>query len=584
MKNSNKKQNPVSLLLTWAGHDKYWLILSVICAFVSGLLAIGVYIGIYNIMNALVSGTCTRLVIIKNAILITSTVIIRQISLACSGVSSHKGAYGALFRVRCMVTEHLAKVPLGALDEKSTGDMKTIINEDIEKLERGLAHNLPEFIGYCTGPFVIFFYLMSVNVRLALLSLLPIIVVAVIMVFIFINMFSLTDRAGRSAAAFNSVIIEYINGMRQIKAYNMGSASFAKYRSAIDEENTVWNLMSKKTGPLYAAFTIALESGMIILLPVGGKLLLSGSITAGVFLLFAYIGSMYLTELLPLQQLAMELAQVFAAIGKVQGILDISVFEGGRHFPSQTDIALENVSFRYENSTENVLSDCNLNLAQGEKLAIVGASGAGKSTIVELISRFYDVTDGAVKIGGIDVRDISYEDLLDNTSIVFQKSFLTSGTVLENIRMGKDASFDEVRRAARLAQIDDYIVSLPDGYETNVGSIQSRFSGGEKQRIAIARAILKDAPILILDEATSAADPENQSQIDLAIENLCKDKTVIIVAHRLDVVRMCDKVAVIEHSRISSFGTHEEVLKENEYYKHAWDIYKEAHDVTYRLA
>lgn len=511
MKKSNNKQNPVSLLLSWAGRDRRWLILSVICAFVSGLLAIGVYIGIYNIMNALVSGTCTRQVIIKNAILITSTVIVRQISLACSGVSSHKGAYGALFRVRCMVTEHLANVPLGALDEKSTGDMKTIINED-------------------------------------------------------------------------SVIIEYINGMRQIKAYNMGSGSFAKYRAAIDEENTVWNLMSKKTGPLYAAFTIALESGMIILLPVGGKLLLDGSITAGVFLLFAYIGSMYLTELLPLQQLAMELAQVFAAIGKVQGILDIPVFEGGRHFPAQTDITMENVSFRYDSSIENVLSGCDLSLAQGEKLAIVRVSGAGKSTIVELISRFYDVTDGSVKIGGVDVRDISYEELLANTAIVFQKSFLTSGTVLENIRMGKNASLDEVRHAARLAQIDDYIMSLPDGYETNVGSIQSRFSGGEKQRIAIARAILKDAPVLILDEATSAADPENQSQIDLAIENLCKDKTVIIVAHRLDVVSMCDKVAVVEHGRISSFGTHNEVLSENEYYKHAWDVYKEAHDVTYRLA
>lgn len=584
MKEKNKKQNPVSLLLKWADRDRFFLILSVICAFISGLLAIGVYIGIYNIMNALAAGTCTRKIILENAILIISTVIVRQLALACSGVSSHKGAYGALFRVRCMVTEHLAKVPLGALDEKSTGDIKTVINEDIEKLERGLAHNMPEFIGYCTGPIVIFVYLFTVNKQLALLSLLPILAVALIMVFIFINMFQLTDRAGRSTAAFNSVIIEYINGMRQIKAYNMGSNSFKKYKAAINEENTVWNLMSMKTGPLYAAFMIALESGMIILLPIGGKLFLQSSVSAGIFLLFAYVGSMYLTELLPLQQLAMELAQVFSAILKVQAILDIPVFEGGAHFPEKTDIAMEHVSFCYENSSKNVLENCNLKLAQGEKLAIVGISGAGKSTITELISRFYDVKEGSVKIGGMDVREIAYEELLKNTAIVFQKSFLTSGTVLENIRMGTNASLEDVRRAARLAQIDDYIMSLPQNYDTCIGNIQSRFSGGEKQRIAIARAILKDAPILILDEATSAADPENQAQIDLAIKNLCENKTVIIVAHRLDVVGMCDKVAVVENGTISSFGTHDEVLKENDYYKNAWKIYKEAHDVTYKLA
>ncbi len=182
------------------------------------------------------------------------------------------------------------------------------------------------------------------------------------------------------------------------------------------------------------------------------------------------------------------------------------------------------------------------------------------------------------------MKHINYEELLKHIAIVFQNNFMTSGTVLENIRMSSDASLEQVRKAAKEAQIDDYIMSLPEQYNTKMGTISARFSGGEKQRIAIARAILKNAPILILDEATSAADPENQAQIDKAIANLCKNKTVLIVAHRLDVVKMCDKVAVIEDKTIRAFGTHEEVLATNEYYKNAWNTYKEARKVRYEIA
>ncbi|WP_419820761.1 ABC transporter ATP-binding protein [Anoxybacterium hadale] len=229
-----------------------------------------------------------------------------------------------------------------------------------------------------------------------------------------------------------------------------------------------------------------------------------------------------------------------------------------------------------------MLHDCNLKLPQGKKLALVGSSGAGKSTIIELISRFYDVQEGEVLIGGKNVREIQYEALLENISIVFQKAFLTRESVLENIRMGTEATLEQVRAAARAAQIDDFILSLPEGYDTKVGSFGSRFSGGEKQRIAIARAILKNAPILILDEATSAADPENQVEIDRAIANLCHGKTVIIIAHRLSAVGMCDQVAVVENRTISCSGTHEEMLAASTYYKKAWDDYEAARRIEYR--
>lgn len=480
------------------------------------------------------------------------------------------------------MTEHLARVPLGALGERSTGSLKTVMNEDIEKLELFLAHNLPELVYYLVGPVAIFIYLLGVNIPLALLSLIPLIFSLLVMTAMFRRSGGMMGRAGLAIAALNSVTIEYISGMKLIKAYNMGSRSFQKFSNAIREENDVWNEMSRKMGPLYAAFVIIVECGMLLMVPVGGMFFLKGSMSASAFLLFAFVGSLYLTELRPLQELGSSFAQVLNGLRKAKDILDIPAFESGGDFPEDCSIELRNVCFSYDGKTD-ILRDCNLKLPAGQKLALVGGSGAGKSTVIQLISRFYDVQEGEVLIGSKNVRDIDYETLLKNISIVFQKTFLTRESVLENIRMGSQATLEQVREAARSAQIDDFIMSLPEGYDTKVGGFGSRFSGGEKQRIAIARAILKNAPILILDEATSAADPENQVEIDRAIQNLCRGKTVIVVAHRLSAVRLCDQVAVVENQTISYAGTHEEMLECSAYYQKVWSDYETARQIEYRL-
>lgn len=302
------------------------------------------------------------------------------------------------------------------------------------------------------------------------------------------------------------------------------------------------------------------------------------------FLLFLFIGSLYLTELRPLQELGSNFAKVLQAVTKTKEILDIPIYEGGEDFPKRHDISLHNVSFAYPtNQEEEVLTNCNLSIHHGEKVALIGKSGAGKSTVIQLIARFYDVGKGSITIGGKDVRKLNYEQLLENVSIVFQKTFLTRDSVLENIRMGTQATMEQVREAAKKAQIDSFIIRLPNGYETKVGSYGTRFSGGEKQRIAIARAILKNAPILILDEATSAADPENQLEIDKAIHNLCEGKTVLIVAHRLSALKICDRIAVVENHKVSSIGNHHEVLNENVYYKTAWESYQKARTFAYQM-
>ena len=571
---------PVKLLLTWAGSDKWYLLASVFCAFLSGLFVIGPYVGIYHLMDAVLLGTLTRKGLTDCIVLVGVTTILRMVLLGLSGVLSHKGAYNALFRVRCMIIEQLAKVPLGYVSERSTGEIKTVLNENIEKLELCLAHNIPELVSYLTGPVVIFLYLMTVNIPLALISLIPLLLDIPVMMAVFQKMSALLPETNESLADFNSVMVEYVRGMRLIKAYRMGSKSFKKFREAILDENRAWNKIAKKTAPLYAVFILLLESGLLLLVPLGGRLFLRGSIPASVFLLFSYIGSLYLTELLPLQQLSGNFAQAFSGMNKVKEILALPTFEGGDAFPESHDITLKNVRFSYDGKI-NVLANCNLSIRDGEKIAVVGASGAGKSTVAALIARFHDVDEGEVLIGEKNVKSIRYETLLQNISLVFQKTFLTRDSVFDNIRMGRNASLTEVRDAARKAQIDDFIMSLPDGYDTKVGSYGSRFSGGEKQRIAIARAILKNAPILILDEATSAADPENQMEIDKAIKNLCKGKTVIIIAHRLSVVGMCDRVLVVENHTISDIGTHDELLTRNRTYRESWESYEAARNIRY---
>ena len=574
------RENPVKLLLEWAGSDKWYLFMSVLCAFLSGLFVIGPYAGIYQLMDTILLGTLTKKVLIDCIVLVTATTILRMVLLGLSGTLSHKGAYNALFKVRCMIIEHLAKVPLGYVNERSTGEIKTVLNEDIEKLELCLAHNIPEFVSYFTGPVVIFAYLVTVNIPLALISLVPLLLNIPIMMSVFKKMSEALPEANTSLANFNSVMVEYVRGMRLIKAYRMGSKSFKKFREAILDGNRAWNKISKKTAPLYAVFILVLESGLLLIVPLGGKFFLRGSITASVFLLFAYVGSLYLTELLPLQQLSSNFAQAFSGVTKVKELLALPTFEGGDPCPKTHDIELRDVSFSYDGKL-NVLENCSLHIQDGEKIAVVGASGAGKSTVAALIARFYDVDRGEVLIGGKNVKSIQYEALLEHISLVFQKTFLTQDSVFDNICMGMNASLEQVREAARGAQIDDFIMSLPNGYDTKVGSYGSRFSGGEKQRIAIARAILKNAPILILDEATSAADPENQMEIDKAIRNLCIGKTVIIIAHRLSVVGMCNKVAVVENRTISDFGTHNELLLRNKYYKKIWDDYELTRNITY---
>ena len=563
-----KKEKPFATLMAWAGRDRWYIYAAVTMALLSSLCSIVPYFAFYRVVDAVAEGTCTAGFALEWAGIILAAAAVQTLTALFSSLSSHRGAYNTLFKVRCMVTEHMAKMPLGALNERSTGEIKVVMNESIEKLELFLAHNLPE---------------LTVSVPLALVSILPLLFVAVVMAVMFSRFYKFMPQVNSAGGNLSSSIHEYVGGMRLIKAFHMGSRSFQKFSGAVEEQHKMWGDISRATGPLYAAYVVLLECGVLLLVPLGGWFFAHGQITAGVLLLFAFVGSQYLTDIRPLQELSSDLSYVLNGVNQVQEILETPIFTGGQPFPQKHDIDIRDVTFGYREDTP-VLEHCSLHIAHGERVAFVGESGAGKSTLVQLISRFYDVNSGSVRIGGVDVRKIDYEALLENISVVFQRSFLTRGTVFENIAMGNHAAtLSQVRAAAKEAQIDDFITSLPDGYETRVGGYGTRFSGGQKQRICIARAILKNAPILILDEATSAADPENQVEIDRAIENLCRGKTVIIVAHRLGIVQGCDRVAVVEKGGVSAAGRFEEMLQSSPYFSKAWADYNAARNIQYSL-
>ena len=488
---------------------------------------------------------------------------------------SHKATFSVLKDVRLRMLEKLPKMPLGEIISVPSGNFKQIIVDQVESMEKPLAHLLPEMTSNLLGSLSIFIYLLFLDWRMALLSLVSIPVGMLFMVLVMKNYAVQYEGSVKVNREMNSAIIEYVNGIEVIKTFNQDKRSYAKYKDkVIANARYFYEWMKSCQLPVSLSKNIS-PTTMITVLPFGWYFYISGSLSAEVFISVIILSLGIAGPLLE----TINFVDGLAKIGTIANSINL-ILEGKEQKHSdrevtiqQYNIDLQNVKFGYEEEKE-ILHGISLNIKEGTTVAFVGPSGSGKSTLAKLIAGYWDITEGNINIGGYNLNEIPLKQLYSLTAFVSQDNFLFNESIRENIRMGNPSASDkEVEDIAKKSGCHDFIMKMEHGYDTVVGSSGSHVSGGERQRISIARAMLKNAPIVILDEATSYIDPENEVIIKQALSKLIKDKTVIIIAHRLSTITDAEQIFLIENGKLVSYGKHDELLEGCELYRNMWNAH-----------
>ncbi|MBU5675204.1 ABC transporter ATP-binding protein/permease [Alkaliphilus sp. MSJ-5] len=569
-----KKQSNLNYLLYLAGGEKKKLFLAVILSVISSILAFAPFLIIYKMIMILFEGNVVYKDIFNLAVLAAVIIIVRIIFFIASGAFSHVAAFNILYNIRMKIIKHMGNLNLGFFTNKTSGELKKVINEDIEKMENFLAHHIPDISAAVVAPFIMFIYLLYLNYKMALVLLIPVVIGGVIQSIMFKNFEKRMEHYFTLLENMNSTIVQFIQGISIMKAFNVSSLSFEKYRKSIEEYADYWKKITETNSQSHSIFLAIMDSGLLFTIPLGGYFYINGGIGLGTYLLFIIISMGFLNSFKALLELGSNFSMIFEGVNRIKNILDMPKQESGKYSLSKSgsyDIEIKNVSFKYED--KNVLNNVNTSLEKGTINAFVGASGAGKTTLAQLIGRFWDVNEGEILINNKNIKDISMENLMDSVAFVFQDIFMLNDTIYENIRMGNEnVDYEEVTEAAKKAQIHDFIMTLPNGYETRMGESGIKLSGGEKQRISIARAILKDAPIILLDEATASLDADNEIEIQKSLQKLTEGKTVIVIAHKLNTIVNSDQIIVLNDGQIEEIGNHEKLLKNKKRY---FNMYKE---------
>ncbi|HEO0182829.1 TPA: ABC transporter ATP-binding protein [Streptococcus agalactiae] len=488
---------------------------------------------------------------------------------------SHKATFSVLKDVRLRMIDKLPKMPLGEIISVPSGNFKQIIVDQVESMEKPLAHLLPEMTSNLLGSLSIFIYLLFLDWRMALLSLVSIPVGMLFMGLVMKNYAVQYEGSVKVNREMNSAIIEYVNGIEVIKTFNQDKRSYAKYKDkVIANARYFYEWMKSCQLPVSLSKNIS-PTTMITVLPFGWYFYISGSLSAEVFISVIILSLGIAGPLLE----TINFVDGLAKIGTIANSINL-ILEGKEQKHSdrevtiqQYNIDLQNVKFGYEEEKE-ILHGISLNIKEGTTVAFVGPSGSGKSTLAKLIAGYWDITEGNINIGGYNLNEIPLKQLYSLTAFVSQDNFLFNESIRENIRMGNPSASDkEVEDIAKKSGCHDFIMKMEHGYDTVVGSSGSHVSGGERQRISIARAMLKNAPIVILDEATSYIDPENEVIIKQALSKLIKDKTVIIIAHRLSTITDAEQIFLIENGELVSYGKHNELLQGCELYRNMWNAH-----------
>ena len=514
---------------------------------------------------------------------IIANILLYFLAIFCS----HLAAFGTLYELKVKFAEHITKIPLGYHLTIGSGRLRKIMDENIESVEGFIAHQFPDFVASVTAPIVMVILLFAIDWRFGIASLVGIIL-AFIVQFMGYGSGAMKENMGKYQIALedmNNASVEYVRGMPVVKAFNQTANSFEQLKHAISQY-TEWVLkFSLGWQNCMPAFTTIINNIYLVLIPVG-ILIGTNAVNQKEFLMTFIFYLLFVPAVAGILNKIMYVSESFMQnngnVARMDEIFNIPVLKDtqiSKTFDND-NVTFDNVSFSYTGKeNELAIKNVSFEAKQGEITAIVGLSGGGKSTIANLISRFWDVTSGSIKIGNVDVREVGTNDLMKHISFVFQDIFLFKQSIFDNIRMGNpNATKEQVISASKAAQCHDFISKLPNGYDTVVGTQGIHLSGGERQRIAIARAIIKDAPIIVLDEATAFSDPENEYLIQKAFEKLMQDKTVIMIAHRLSTIRNANKIIVMENGRLIESGKHNDLIQKNGRYAEMWKHYTEAID------
>ena len=568
--------NNLKFLLKLSGQHKIKLIVSAMFSIISTTLSVIPYLLVYSIILELFNREISYNKIQSLVFIAILFIILGVVARILSGIFSHVSAFNILYKIRIDLIEHMSKLNMGFFKKNMTGKLKKIINEDVEKLENFIAHQIPDLSSAFATPLIFLGIMFYFNWQLSLVLFIPIILGILAQSGMFKNYMGKVDHFYKLVAKLNSTIMEYINAMNVMKAFNLTAKSFKDYRDNTQEYADYWIELTELAVPYYSAFLCLVDTGLLFIIPIGGIMLLNGKITISVYILFLLMSTIFLNSLRTLFELSESLSFLLKGMEKIIEIFNEKEQKSGDiSFPQHFSESLkyENVTFAYNKA--KVINNFTLTIRAGTTTALVGPSGSGKTTIGLLAGRFWDIDEGKITIDGTNIKDISYESLMDNISFVFQDTFMLHDTIYENIIMGKNYTREEVENAAKKAQIHDFIMSLPDRYETKIGEGGIKLSGGEKQRISIARAIIKNTPIVILDEVTSYSDIENEAKIQSALKTLLKGKTALIIAHRLYTIKNADNIVFMKKGQITEQGTHEELLRNRADYWHLWSLYNE---------
>lgn len=577
-----KKESSLSKLFVYAGKFRYLTIASWILSVISAWLALVPFYYIWRIMKEVLSvapdfGKAAHLK--EYGWAAVGFAILSMLVYVCALMCSHLAAFRVQANIRTSLMRHILTLPMGFLDKDGTGKIRKIVNESSAATETYLAHQLPDQAGAIATPAGLLVLLMVFDFRLGLLSLIPVVAAFLIMgTMTGQRMKDKMEEYQNALDEMSSEAVEYVRGIPVVKTFGQSVFSFKRFQTSIQKYEKWTIAYTKEMRIPMTVYTTAINAVFAVLIAATffftGK---GGDNTFLLNLLFYIIITPIITVTMNKIMYSSENQLIVAdAISRIESILEKKPLPETTKAqdPENSSITFENVSFCYEDAGRDALHQINLSIKEGEHVAFVGPSGGGKTTLASLVARFFDTTEGRILIGNKDVKEISSKQLMDMVSFVFQDSKLLKTSILENVRMGKkEATREEVMQALKEAQCEDIIAKLPDGIDTVIGSSGTYVSGGEAQRLSIARAMLKNAPILILDEATAFADPDNEAK---TFSRLSKGKTVIMIAHRLSSIVDADRICVLKDGSIAEEGTHETLLQKNGVYAHMWEEYNKS--------